>query len=93
VLNMEAMVAVIGRRPALHTAYETGYGNGRAGSLLHELHPANYILLGGLRADHEAETATLAWAGLRICTADQGQADGHRKSRWMALDEIRRTAH
>lgn len=38
-LSMEAMLAIIGRRLGLHTAYDQGYGNRRAREVLHELYP------------------------------------------------------
>nr|AKC92630.1 Fe(II)-dependent 2-oxoglutarate dioxygenase [Amycolatopsis sp. SANK 60206] len=38
-LNMEAMLAIVGRRLGLHTAYDQGYGNRRAREVLHELYP------------------------------------------------------
>ncbi|MDH6709072.1 clavaminate synthase [Kitasatospora sp. MAA19] len=38
-LNMEAMLAIAGRRLGLHTAYDQGYGNRRSRTVLHELYP------------------------------------------------------
>ncbi|WP_326682446.1 clavaminate synthase Cs1 [Streptomyces sp. NBC_01237] len=39
-LNMEAMLAVVGGRLGLLTGYDQGYGNRRSRSVLHELYPA-----------------------------------------------------